>query len=568
MQSELDLAIFVEQAEYIPSLEFERWVVEHPQEESIVKKLISPGAKLLTGPRGCGKTTLLLKSLYQASNKNVLAIYVNYKTSLKMEPLYKKNVNAPFWFSQWMLLKVYDGLFESLELNGCHDTEPFVSVSREDVKKVIRLIEDGLVEKIPESSLVNLDGLQNELEYIAQVNSFSRCVLLLDDAAHAFSPDQQEDFFEFFRKIKNRSISPKAAIYPGVTSVSPAFHVGHDAEEISAWLNPAKDDYMEFMLDLLRKRLPDNIFKKMGSSDANLKLLIYAANGIPRYLLNMINSLVFDDEEAEEADSFTVRLTRQAVLKAVEENYNNALDVYKSLRFKLPIYKGFVERGETFFERVIELIKEYNRGGDVERQASIVGIKNPIEPEVQKVLGFLEYAGLLCPVGDSKRGSKGVYELYALNNSAIIDRNVFYSSRSINALNYVLAFEAKSGHVYPRVTTETIFGFSSREISSMFELSLPPCTKCKTPRINEDAKFCINCGTELTSISVFEEIVNQDIGVLPLTPRRIAAIKENSDIRSIKDILMDHDRRRLRSVPRIGKIWAARIARYAEEQFA
>lgn len=87
MQKELNLAVFVEQAEYINHADFNRWVVEHPREESIIKKLISPGAKLITGPRGCGKTTLLLKSLYEAPEKNVLAVYVNFKTSLKMEPL-------------------------------------------------------------------------------------------------------------------------------------------------------------------------------------------------------------------------------------------------------------------------------------------------------------------------------------------------------------------------------------------------------------------------------------------------------------------------------------------------
>jgi hypothetical protein len=565
MQNELDLAMFVEQAEYINPDDFGRWVVEHPQEDTIVKKLISPGAKLITGPRGCGKTTLLLKSLHVALRKNVLAVYVNYKTSLKMEPLYRKNVNAPFWFLQWMLLKVYKGVYESLDLTGAEDSGKYLSVTRVEVRKTIRLIEDGLVEKITEGATVSLDNLQEELEEITRVNDFSRCVLLLDDAAHAFSPEQQEDFFDFFRKVKNRNISPKAAIYPGVTAFSPSFHVGHDAEEISVWLNPAKDNYISFMKSLLRKRLPDDVFIRLQENDALLKLLIYAANGIPRYLLNMVNSIAFGDEYGGDG-LFEINLSRKSTISAIEENYNNARDVYTSLKFKLPIYKDFIGKGEYFFDKIIELVKEYNRGGEVDRQSTMIGIKNPIEPEVSKVLGFLEYAGLLCPVGDSKRGSKGVYELFALNNSAIIDRNVFFSSRAINTQNYVSAFEARPGHLYPRVTTETIF--NSREISSLFELSLPPCHKCKTPRINEDAKFCINCGSELTSISVFEGIVNQDISVLPLTERRIAAIKENCKIRKIKDILMDHDRRQLRSVPMIGKIWAKRIANYAEEQFA
>jgi len=56
MQRELNLAVFVEQAEYIQPEDFGKWGVAHPQENAIIKKLISPGAKLITGPRGCGKT--------------------------------------------------------------------------------------------------------------------------------------------------------------------------------------------------------------------------------------------------------------------------------------------------------------------------------------------------------------------------------------------------------------------------------------------------------------------------------------------------------------------------------
>lgn len=569
MQKELNLAVFVEQAEYINHSDFNRWVVEHPREEAIIKKLISPGAKLITGPRGCGKTTLLLKSLYEAPEKNVLAIYVNFKTSLKMEPLYRKNANAPYWFIQWMLLKVYDGLFESLEITNTEDSSKYLSVTRAEIKKTIRLIEDGLVERVLDKNTVSIDILQHELDEITRINDFSRCVLLLDDAAHAFSPEQQEDFFDFFRKIKSRNISPKAAIYPGVTAFSPSFHVGHDAEEISAWLNPAKDNYQNFMWSLLQNRLPEHVFEKLMAEETLLKLLIYAANGIPRYLLNMVNAIVFGDD-GDDGDHTKelkeIKINRKAVLQAIEENSNNVKDVYTSLKFKLPIYKEFIDNGTRFFDRVIEILKEYNKGGEIDRQSTIIAIKTPIEAEVSKVLGFLEYAGLLCPVGDSKRGSKGVYDLFALSNSVIIERNVFFSARSINSQNYVAAFEGRPGHIYPRVTTETIF--NSKEISSLFELSLPPCQKCKTPRINEDAKFCINCGSELTSVSIFEGIVNQDISVLPLTPNRIAAIKKNSKIRKIKDILMDHDRRQLRSVPMIGRIWAKRIANYAEEQFA
>lgn len=564
MDKELDLAVFVEQAEYLQPEDFQKWVVAHPQEDAIIKKLISPGAKLITGPRGCGKTTILLKSQGAASNKSVLAPYVNFKTSLKLEPLYKKKVNAPFWFLQWMILKVYDGIFEVAEISSLNCKT--LSMTREEVKKNIRLIESGIIEQIHESATLNLDDLQNDIENVLSSNSLTRCVLLLDDAAHAFSPEQQEDFFDFFRKIKSRLISPKAAIYPGVTSFSPSFHVGHDAEEISVWLNPSKENYVSFMESLLKKRLPEEIFEKLNKNSTLLGVIIYAANGMPRYLLNMVNIITCGDENDNTGYLENIKFDRAITLKAIEKSYNSTFAIYSSLMNKLPIYKDFVERGGGFFDELISILKNFNKGGDVEKQTSIVGIKKVIEPEVVKVLGFLEYAGLITPVGDSKRGDKGVYELFSLNNSAIIDRNVFFSARSINLGNYLAAFESNPGQTFPRVTTETIF--HTKNISDLFELSLPPCQKCTTPRINADAKFCINCGAELTSVSVFDEIVNQDIDVLPLTARRVAAIKKHSKIRKIKDILMDHDRKQLRSVPMIGEIWATRIATYAEEQIA
>jgi len=564
MSRELDLAVFVEQAEYLLPEDFGKWVVAHPQEEAIVRKLVSPGAKLITGPRGCGKTTILLKSQEYAAHRMVLAAYVNFKTSLKLEPLYKKNVNAPFWFSQWMILKVYDGIFEACTLSNISNQS--LSMERDEVKRRIRQIENGLIEQLEDSAMLNLDDLQTDIDNTLRENGWSRCVLLLDDAAHAFSPEQQEDFFDFFRKIKSRTISPKAAIYPGVTSFSPSFHVGHDAEEISVWLNPNKDNYVAFMESLLKKRLPADVYSKLNTNPALLRLIIYAANGMPRYLLNMVNTITCGDESDSSGYLDNIKIDRNTVLKSIEKCYGNTRAVYSSLEHKLPIYGEFIRQGESFFDELILILKSYNKGGPIERQATTIGIKKVIEPEVLKVLGFLEYAGLITPSGDLKQGDKGVYELFSVNNAAIVDRNVFFSARSINPANYLLAFSSGSIQNPPRVTTETIF--KTKNISDLFELSLPPCLKCTTPRINADAKFCINCGAELKSVSVFEDIVNQDIEVLPLTERRISAIKAHSKIRKVKDILMDHDRRQLRSVPMIGEIWAKRIANYAEEQIA
>lgn len=109
--------LFTEQAEYIASADLDNWHIEHPNEKVIMKKLCQGGAKLLTGPRGCGKTTLLLRAHNEMiQKKRAFSVYVNFKTSLKIEPLYRKNVNGSYWFRQWLLLKVYKGIFESIRL--------------------------------------------------------------------------------------------------------------------------------------------------------------------------------------------------------------------------------------------------------------------------------------------------------------------------------------------------------------------------------------------------------------------------------------------------------------------
>lgn len=95
---------FIEQAEYIDTESFAELTIEHPQEESILRKLMGGGAKLLIGPRGCGKSTLMLKAFHKMLNTSelqALPVYVNFKLALKVEPLYSKGANAPFWFKGW-----------------------------------------------------------------------------------------------------------------------------------------------------------------------------------------------------------------------------------------------------------------------------------------------------------------------------------------------------------------------------------------------------------------------------------------------------------------------------------
>lgn len=558
--------LFVEQAEYLDRESFEAWTTEHPDEEQILRKLTQTGAKLVVGPRGSGKTTLLLKAFHRMlgdPNSSALPVYVNFKSSLKLEPLYKTNANAVYWFNQWLLLKIYQGLLSTLaDLNII--VPPDLRLSKHAVDRLTGQLELGQTE-LGEAPSLDITALESDVDRILSVVGKVRCVLLLDDAAHAFSPEQQRDFFDFFRQVKSRTISPKAAIYPGVTVYSSTFHVGHDAEEIDIWLKPHTPGYTGFMSSLLEKRLPQDVFRALARDMVLLQLVCYASFGMPRALLNMVRTFYRDTSSNEEI-SYEVLYNRTHVLRAIKDVFENTLSVYGSLKVKLPLYAAFISTGERLFDRAIELIKTYNKVKPVDRQSVSVAIQRPVPAELSKVLGFFQYSGLLMPRGEVSRGEKGVFELYSIHYAGLIERNALMARRSVNVSDFVEAFEKRHPHEFTRVNPRTLIG--TTELGAAFPLSLPPCQVCKTPRVNEAAKFCLNCGAQLKSVSVFESIVSRGIEELPLTERRVATIKEHSRIRTIKDILMDHENRELRGVPRVGPIWAKRIYAYAEEYIA
>lgn len=560
----IDSEIFTEQAEYLSGRSFKKWSISHQNEADTLRKLTQAGAKLITGPRGCGKTTLMLKAynkLLSGPKSSAFPVYVNFKSSLKLEPLYRNSPNAAYWFNQWIMLKVVYGIYESLGKFGC--VEKLFKLTKDQVGKNIELLEMGRIDLLNDNEdQVTLNSIYELSEHSCNAVSKSRCVLLLDDAGHAFSADQQKDFFEFYRQIKSKKISPKAAVYPGVISYSSSFHVGHDAEEIDVWVKPNSDGYLDFMHSLLKYRFDEEIFNSLMTERTLLNLMCYAAYGIPRALLNMISSFCIEDESG----NITLSLATKNVLKEIKNSYDATYGIYDSLKIKLPMYRNFIDTGSNFYEHILKTIKEFNKGSDVTKQSSVIAIKRPVSAELTKVIGFFQYAGLLSPNGISNRGGKGVYELYEVHYAAIIDRNVFFSNRAINSDNYCEAFSNRPNHHYPRHSETTLL--PRDDSRGIFSLALPACDVCKSARVSDQAKFCMQCGAKLKDASIFEDIVSQDIENLPITRSRASSIKQSSSIRTVKDILMDHDNRELRRVNMIGPAWAEKIRNYAEEFIA
>jgi hypothetical protein len=552
---------FVEQAEDIPENKLRELSADHPEEDSIVRRLSVGGAKLLVGPRGCGKTTLMLKAyfgLLRDEKANTLPVYVNFKLSLKLEPLYANTPNAAFWFRMWLNLKIYEKAIQSVEESQRYKL-PSELPERSDVASILAAIEAGRLDAKIESGFT-IDNLTDYINRILVANRLVRCVLLLDDAAHAFSPRQQEDFFEFFRQVKSREISPKAAIYPGIMTHSPTFHVGHDAEQIDAWVRPDRDRYVRFMRTMAVKRFGGSLPKALSASPQAIEFLAFAAFGIPRSFLNMLRT-IYHDEAA--GPSSGTAIDRRKLLDIAKQGRELSHNVYDSLSYKLPAYKIFVETGQKIYQRIISTVKAFNRDKPDDNQGLEVGIRRPMHPEIEKVIGFLQYAGLLMPVGENLRGDKGVFELYMVHFGDLITENAIIGRRTKSIPSFVTAFTAQTHQAWPRINPDSLA--KPEQFQALFRLTLPHCQVCGAERASELARFCQNCGAQLKTTSLYDELVNQDISALPLSERIANRINENSNIRKIKDILIDTDRVSLRSIPFIGPIRATHVANCAEE---
>lgn len=552
--------VFVEQAEYLEVDTFTKWNASHPDEEAILRKLTQGGAKLISGPRGCGKTTLLKKAFQVliSQNESALPIYVNYKRSLSIEPLYTAGKNGTYWFHQWVILKIYQGIYQTLTEIGVSIE---LSIGSSKAREASDFLEMSNSAKV-ESDSVSIGRLEEDIAKVLEKTNRARCILLLDDAAHAFSADQQRDFFDFFRQIKSKEISPKAAIYPGVTNFSSSFHVGHDAEQIDVWVKPDREEYLSFMRRIIEARFSENIETTIQQNSTSVDFLCYASFGVPRALLNMLQSLIV---ETEDENDLRIDFSRAAVLKAVKLHYVNTRKLFTSLTGKLPVYRKFIESGEFILVNSFNLIKKYNKEKIETKQSVSIAIPDEdITPELARVFSLFQYAGLCIPKEEMiSRGEKGRFRLYTMHYAGLVDANALIGAKAINQLSYVKAFAARDAHEFTRTRPKALLqGVSD---SDAFALSLPPCSVCGTPRLYEEAQFCAKCGSPLTQASSYLNLVNSDIDQLPLTTNRIRKIKEQSSIRKIKDILMDHDHSQLLRVDRIGKVWAEKIVRLAEE---
>lgn len=178
------------------------------------------------------------------------------------------------------------------------------------------------------------------------------------------------------------------------------------------------------------------------------------------------------------------------------------------------------------------------------------------------MLEMLEYAGVVRDADTVSRGVKGVFHRYVIHYALLVDSNALSLGKSWSLSDVVAALQHRDAHAFARAQPARLLGENYLDRCT---LDLAPCQNCGAARVSEDAHFCMRCGRQLSTVSVYDELLKQPIDRLPLTKKKLEGLKKHTSIRSVNDVLLDEEHRQIRSVPRVGPVWAARIRRYAEE---
>lgn len=532
---------FEERSDNIDKSDLAIWNIENEHFLGIQRKLKGPGAKLLVGPRGTGKTHQM-RIVYQecvekaAAKTTPVCIFTSFGKYYYLEPLLGKAPNAIQIFHAWALCKITDGVY-----HYCHDIQQdhllAESLSedilpREKIEEFISLAERVSPAELMRHPLVaeiSISRVVRLLETLALALEKSRIILLLDDAALTFTPDYLVEFFDIFRNLKTRSISPKASVYPGTTQYGPRFHIGHDAEIVDCWLSVMDETYLQFMNSLVEKRFQHSLNAVQPDI---LDIFKYASFGIPRAFISMLRNY----------NNYTDPGSQVKFNKALAEQAGYIRTEYNSISLKMPQFKGVIETGMTFFNKVLEALFSENK--DLGPYKTIhLGIEEKSLEQIslaERMIRFLVEAGLLYPDTNVRHGIQSVgeqreYRRFIPHLLFLIQNRTFSGrSRGFSAQYILQRLRARNKKHPLRRTIQTILTDQER---AQLKLEAPPCQKCFTPRLTEDQKFCHVCGSELVRKSAFENCMNIGIDELPIADWQKDKIKSELKIKTIGDLI-------------------------------
>ncbi|GLH70900.1 hypothetical protein GETHPA_24330 [Geothrix rubra] len=522
---------------------------------TILKKLTGRGAKLLSAPRGAGKSMLFKKTYYKCldSIDHPLPVYTNYSQYFRVEDAGHNRPTALITFRRWVLSKIILSSINStdyLNIAALSILEQF-EINPTQLTRFVESLEGGTFDETEIE--LSPDKTCEILLAIAKMANRKRVILLLDDAAHAFTPEFQREFFDVFRGLNKFLVSPKAAVYPGVTSYGARFNVGHDAEIIPVGLEPENQSYLEHMIGLLEKRVLPEELQLLKKQDGLIELLAFAASGIPRAFILMCSYYI---------DAETRNPTKGASQNGWEaiNEWNQYIEtLYESISIKVPRFKNYIQCGSELYRYFLEAIKTYNYKNN--KHSIYLAVEEKNSARYDMLIQFMEYAGILFRRKQISQGESGLFNRYLIHLGLQIQHKTLIKSRG-RSYRQLVEFIQRPDNVNHRISYLSLL---SGKLDERCSLELPPCPVCRTPRLNGEAKYCMTCGSRLSDTSIYSEIIKQPINVLKITQNKKEALLRSGYFNTLADLLPENAIEQLYRIDGIGRHWANEIWQQAQE---
>lgn len=379
--------------------------VETSRDRETLTALKSRAPVLLKGSRGVGKSFLLRTAQAEMERDfevdRVLPVYLTFASA----PLIKMKATTDGSFLNWMTSKIINRIIRAATQHGVTlpaETAmqtmlgavggPSAHSAMEGLERQFETSWHDDQAKTPEVKVPPSDALKDAVEDLCRFAKVKRIVLLVDEAAHVFIPQQQRDFFSLMRDLRSPHLSVKAAIYPGATSFGESFQPTHDAIQINVDRAVTESGYVDSMREMVFTQ-DDSLKQGILQRGDVFATLAYAATGNPRVLLKLLaRKRTFNSTNANEAIKTHFR-------EDIWSEHSNLADRY-------PGHKALIEWGRTFVEDTV-VPDIYKRNLDrTDNTSSYLWVHHDAPQTVKEALRLLCYSGILQEGAAGIRGTR------------------------------------------------------------------------------------------------------------------------------------------------------------------
>lgn len=404
--------------EDIRPADIQNFYVETAADRRIVGSLKGKAAVVLQGSRGVGKSFVLRVAQSEMDAEfdatGVLPVYVTFNKAGLIQ------TDDPLQFSHWMMAKICNRIVRAVEQRQLVERRGSI-LSR--LARVGRSAGNGNSLAALESQYENSwrnpgesvsDGtlepqsLADALEDLCESTGLRRVVLLVDEAAHVFIPEQQRQFFTLMRDLRSPYLSVKAAIYPGVTSFGESFQMTHDATLLTVDRDILDSGYLQAMREIVQKQDPS-----LGASIERygevFDALAFASAGNPRVLLKVLTrSMPFNTANVQ-------RALREYFRETIWSEHSSLGERYRG-------HGSLIDWGREFVEKtVVPTVHERNEKNVESEQSIALWIHRDAPASVKESLRLLCYSGILQEAGSGLRATRsGTGARYVVNTGCLI----------------------------------------------------------------------------------------------------------------------------------------------------